>query len=108
MVKRGQCLMIGAIVLGISANMTTIAVNYLLFSDPIPHKSSQLFYVQLDSRSPHQAARDPNEPSDQLIWQDATNLMRENRVFLQTAHASSGGVVQPEQQDLKPFNGEEE
>ncbi|MEM7002181.1 MAG: ABC transporter permease, partial [Pseudomonadota bacterium] len=41
-------LMVIAIGLGIGACMTIITVNYIMSSDPIPHKSAQLFAVQLD------------------------------------------------------------
>lgn len=97
------CLMVGAIALGIGASMTTITVNYLMSADPIAHKSQQLYYVQLDSWSPHFAARDPNEPPDQLTWRDATNLVSYQKAFRQTANASTSGVVESDQQDVKPF-----
>lgn len=96
-------LMIIAIALGIGASVSVVTVNYLMSSNPIPHKSEQLFYVQLDSWSPHQAARDPNEPPDQVTWRDATNLMQAKMAFKQTATASSGAIVQPEEQDIRPF-----
>lgn len=96
-------LMVAAIALGIGASMTTITVNYLMSSDPIPEKSDQLYYVQLDSWSPFSAAREPNEPPDQLTWRDATNLMRANKALRQTANASTAGVIQPENKDTKPF-----
>ncbi len=98
-----SALMITAIALGIGASMTTITVNYLMSANPIPHKSEQLFYVQLDSWSPHEPANEPNEPPDQITWTDATNLMQNKTAFRQTAMASSGGVVEPEGQDQKPF-----
>ncbi len=96
-------LMMLAIALGIGACMTTITVNYLMSANPIPEKSDQLYYVQLDSWNPHFAAREPNEPPDQLTWTDATNLMQAQQAFRQSAMASSGGVVQPDNPDVKPF-----
>ncbi|MBU2427109.1 MAG: ABC transporter permease, partial [Gammaproteobacteria bacterium] len=45
-------LMVLAIGLGIGAAMTTVTVNYLMSANPIPTKSEQLFYVQLDSWDP--------------------------------------------------------
>lgn len=96
-------LMVTAIALGIGACMTTITVTYLMSANPIPHKSDQLYYVQLDSWSPYDAARDPNDPPDQITWTEANNLMAAKPAFRQSAIASSGGVIEPEDRDAKPF-----
>ncbi|MFC6440231.1 ABC transporter permease [Bowmanella sp. JS7-9] len=96
-------LMVLAIAMGIGACMTTITVNYIMSSDPIPQKSEQLFYVQLDSWDPNSPAREPNDPPDQVTWTDATNLMKAKQAFRQSAMARSGGVVEPENGDSKPF-----
>jgi putative ABC transport system permease protein len=45
-------LMIAAIAIGIGASMTTVTVNYIMSGNPIPQKSDQLFYVQLDNWDP--------------------------------------------------------
>ena len=96
-------LMIVAIALGIGACVSVVTVNYLMSSNPIPHKSDQLYYVQLDSWSPHYPAREPNDPPDQVTWRDATNLMTASAAFRQTANASSGAVVEPSDPDIRPF-----
>ncbi|GGW91260.1 ABC transporter permease [Alteromonas halophila] len=96
-------LMMLAIALGIGACMTTITVNYIMSSNPIPHKSDDLYYVQLDSWDPYSPFREPNEPPDQLTWRDATNLMEAKRAHRQTAMATSGAVVEPADQDINPF-----
>ncbi|MDC0602665.1 ABC transporter permease [Aliiglaciecola sp.] len=96
-------LMVTAIALGIGASMTTITVNYLMSANPIPHKSEQLFYVQVDSWDPHDGANSNNEPPDQITWTEATNLMNAKQAFRQSAMASTGGVIEPEGQDEKPF-----
>jgi putative ABC transport system permease protein len=44
-------LMVVAIALGIGASMTTLTVFHVLSGDPIPGKSDQLFYVQIDPRA---------------------------------------------------------
>ncbi|HAD47619.1 MAG TPA: ABC transporter substrate-binding protein, partial [Idiomarina sp.] len=54
-------LMMAAIALGIGAAMTTLTINYLMSANPIPGKSEQLFYVQLDSWDPNQPYAEPNE-----------------------------------------------
>ncbi|WP_026374804.1 ABC transporter permease [Aestuariibacter salexigens] len=98
-----SALMVTAIALGIGACMTILTVNYVMSSDPIPHKSDKLFYVQLDSWDPYQPAREPNDPPDQITWTDATNLMQEKAAFRQAAMASSNGVIEPADQDSKPY-----
>ena len=100
-------LMVTAIALGIGASMTTITVNYLMSADPIPQKSQQLFYVQVDSWDPHNAfsdnSDDSNAPPTQLTWTEATNLMAAKKATKQTAMAKSGGVIQHQGLDAKPF-----
>ncbi|RDV25990.1 ABC transporter permease [Alteromonas aestuariivivens] len=96
-------LMTLAIALGIGASMTTLTINYLMSSDPIPHKSKQLYYVQLDNWSPYSAAREPNDPPDQLTWRDATQLMSAAKAYRQSAMASSGAVIESGNPDIKPF-----
>lgn len=98
-----SALMVTAIALGIGASMTTITVNYLMSANPIPHKSEQLFYVQLDSWDPYDGHNGKNEPPDQITWTEATNLMNAKQAFRQSAMASTGGVIEPEGQDEKPF-----
>ncbi|WP_088329801.1 ABC transporter permease [Lacimicrobium sp. SS2-24] len=99
-----SALMILAIGLGVGACMTVITVNYLMSADPIPHKSEQLFYVQLDSWDPHATRDERNLPPDQLTWTDATNLMAAGKAKRQSAMASSGAVVEPQGAEAKPFN----
>src|SRR3546814_19486820 len=41
-------LMVLAIALGIGASMTTLTVFHVLSGDPVPTRSGELFYVQLD------------------------------------------------------------
>tara|TARA_R110002073_G_scaffold3990_5_gene26838 strand:- start:15904 stop:17217 length:1314 start_codon:yes stop_codon:yes gene_type:complete len=96
-------LMVLAIALGIGACMTTITVNYVMSSDPIPQKSDQLYYVQVDSWDPNSPHSQNGDPPDQITWTEATNFMKDKKAFRQTAIASSAGVVMPPGQDGKPF-----
>ncbi|MEX1221339.1 MAG: ABC transporter permease [Idiomarina sp.] len=96
-------LMIAAIGLGIGAAMTTITVNYLMSANPIPHKSDQLFYVQVDSWDPNQPYTEPNEPPDQVTWTEATNLTAAKQAKRQSAIATSFAVIEPERAEQKPF-----
>ena len=43
-------LMVLALALGIGASITTLTVLRLLSGDPLPQKSAQLFYPQIDPR----------------------------------------------------------
>ena len=96
-------LMVVAIALGIGVCMTIVTVNYIMGSDPIPSKSDQLYYVQLDGWNPNDAFRDGNEPPDQLTYLDATALMRAQPAFRQTATSGSSLVLEPENSEEKPF-----
>ena len=96
--------MICAIGLGIGAAMTTITVNYLMSANPIPHKSEQLFYVQLDSWDVNDPFDEGINPPDQLTYTDSTNLMKANKAFRQNVQAQAYGVIEPEDADLLPIS----
>lgn len=96
--------MICAIGLGIGAAMTTITVNYLMSANPIPHKSEQLFYVQLDSWDINDPFDEGINPPDQLTYTDSTNLMKANKAFRQNVQAQAYGVIEPEGADLLPIS----
>ena len=69
-------LMVVAIALGIGASMTTLTVFHVLSGDPIPGKSDQLFYVQVDPR-PRGGYTPGEEPEEQMTRRDAETLLRE-------------------------------
>lgn len=96
-------LMVLAIGLGIGAAMTTVTVNYLMSANPIPTKSDQLFYVQLDNWDPHQPANDNGDPPDQLTYRDSTALWAANKASRQVVQAQMGTVVEPQGKDSLPF-----
>lgn len=98
-----SALMVLAIGLGIGAAMTTVTVNYLMSANPIPTKSEQLFYVQLDNWDPHQPANDNGDPPDQLTYRDSTALWAANKAYRQVVQAQMGTVVEPEGKDSLPF-----
>ena len=97
-------LMIAAIAIGIGASMTIITVNYIMSSNPIPHKSEQLFYVQLDSWDPHYEGQDEQEPPDQVTYLDAMALMKARKAYRQVASNRSGLVLEPQGDDERPFS----
>ena len=97
-------LMVTAIALGIGASMTTITVNYLMSADPIPHKSGQLFHIQVDNWDPNNAyGNDENGLPEQLTWTDATNFTLAKKALRQSAMGMSGAIIEPEGDDSKPY-----
>ena len=98
-----SALMVAAIAVGIGAAMTTITVNYTMSNNPIPQKSDQLFYVQLDSWDPNNQDETDYEPPDQVTYTDAMALMRERKAFRQVASNRSGLVLEPENVEERPF-----
>jgi putative ABC transport system permease protein len=95
--------MICAIGLGIGAAMTTITVNYLMSANPIPEKSAQLYYVQLDSWDVNDPFDDGLNPPDQLTYTDSTNLMRAKQAFRQNVQTQAFGVIEPEDPEMLPL-----
>jgi putative ABC transport system permease protein len=96
-------LMIAAIAFGIGASMTTITVNYIMSGNPIPQKSEQLFYVQLDSWDINEPVEDGNGLPDQMTYIDAMALMKAGKAYRQVASNRSYLVLEPQGEDEKPF-----
>ncbi len=97
-------LMVAAIAIGIGACMTMVTIHYIMSGDPIPQKSSDLFYVQLDSWDPNEAANEPNDPPDQVTYLDATALLAAGKARRQVVSFSSGRVIEPPGDDARPFD----
>ncbi len=97
-------LMVAAIGVGIGACMTILTVNYTMSSNPIPHKSDQLFHVQLDSWDANDPGEDGYNPPDQVTYTDAMALMNGAPAFRQIASNRSGLVLEPEGDDERPFS----
>ena len=96
-------LMVLAIALGIGAAMTTVTVNYLMSANPIPQKSDQLFYVQLDNWEPNNPFFDNGDPPDQLTYRDATYLWQAKKAPRQVIMSGMSAVVEPKDKDALPF-----
>lgn len=101
-----SALMIAAIAVGIGASMTIITVNYVMSSNPIPHKSDQLFYVQLDGWNPNDEGDNGFEAPDQLTYIDAMALMKADKAYRQVASNRTALVLEPEGKDERPFSVE--
>ena len=96
-------LMVIAIALGIGASMTTLTVFHVLSGDPIPGKSDQLFYVQVEPR-PRGGHTPGEEPEEQMTRRDAETLLREKHGKRQAMMSAGGATIEPELSTLKPFS----
>ena len=94
-------LMVLAIALGIGASMTTLTVFRVLSGDPIPDKSDQLFYVQLDPVG-MQGFRAGEEPQTQLTRFDAETLLAQKRGLRQTMTSGGNVVITPTKSGTTP------
>jgi putative ABC transport system permease protein len=96
-------LMVLALALGIGASMTTLTVLRLLSGDPLPQKSAQLFYAQVD---PYPKDR-PFSRSGKLPWLmsyiDAMNLVHARQAPRQAAMALSRVKLAPANNGQHPF-----
>ena len=96
-------LMVMSLALGIGASITTLTVFHLLSGDPLPQKSAQLFYVQLDPYPKDQ----PFSRSGKMPWLttyiDAMNLVHAHKAQRQAAMAMTQVKVMPMGQREKPF-----
>ena len=95
-------LMVLAIALGIGACMTTLTVFRVLSGDPIPEKSSQLFYVQLGPAR-MQGYTPGEEPSEQVTRYAAEKLLQEKRGDRQAMMTGGGVSITPQGTSLAPF-----
>ncbi|MET0582532.1 MAG: ABC transporter permease [Pseudoxanthomonas sp.] len=95
-------LMVLAIALGIGASMTTLTVFYVLSGDPVPTRSSELYYVQMAPESMN-GFTPGDEPAQQVTRFDAQKLLQEKRGDRQAYMTGGGVAITPETQGLMPF-----
>jgi putative ABC transport system permease protein len=93
-----SALMVMALGLGIGAFMTTLTVYYLMSGDPIPHKSSVLYAVQLDNWDPNEPPTESaSDVQPQLTYRDGHELMiADTPATLQAHMYATNAVVVPE------------
>ena len=72
--------------------------------NPIPQKSDQLYYVQLDSWDPIDHDNEGFEPPDQMTYLDAMALMKADKAYRQIASNRSGLVLEPQGEGERPFS----
>ena len=95
-------LMVLAIAIGIGASMTTLTVMHLLSGDPLPGKSAQLFYAQVDGDpTAHGGTR--REPPDMMDYRSALDLWRAQRARRQALIADSPVKVSAPGADRPPL-----
>ncbi|MBE0378670.1 ABC transporter permease [Pseudoalteromonas prydzensis] len=96
-------LMVLAIAIGIGVTMTSLSVYHMMSADPIPHKSSQLYAVQLQTMDEgHTWWTDDNLPM-QLTYQDAVNLQSAPLPEKKVAMMRTGFSVYLDSDKVKPF-----
>jgi putative ABC transport system permease protein len=95
-------LMVLAIALGIGASMTTLTVLHVLSGDPLPGRSGQLYYPQIDPQD-IKGMMPSREPPEQVTLIDGLNLLRAGRAEHQALMSGGSVPVQPEQSSLDPF-----
>lgn len=100
-----SALLVAGIALGVAVSTTFVTTFHVMASDPIPDKSRQLFYVQIDNWTPERPwDRDrPEEPPDQLSWRDSQNLLASAIPTRQTASFKADLTVHPASRDERPF-----
>ena len=98
-----SALMVAAIAIGIGACMSIVTVRHVMSDNPIAHKNDVLFHVQVDNWNPDDPYDEPNEPPEQVTYLDATALHQAGRAFRQTTSLKSSRVVQPDDDDIRPF-----
>ncbi|GGA04062.1 ABC transporter permease [Dyella caseinilytica] len=87
-------LMILAVAVGIGASMTTLTVMHILTGDPLPGRSAQLFYPQVD---PDPDDKDDHEPRDVMDYRSAVDLWAAHRADRQALIAKGDvRVVAPD------------
>ncbi len=96
-------LMIIAIGVGIGITMTCLSVYHMMSMDPIPHKSDQLYSVQLQILDEDETWRSHDNLPYQLTYQDAKHLAKVDLPFLKAPMIKSGGIIHSDDGTMKPF-----
>jgi putative ABC transport system permease protein len=95
-------LMVLTLAVGVAASMATFTVLYVMSGDPIPHKSDRLFVPRLDN-APLVGYAEGDEPSEQMTYQDARNLLASGQGLRRTAVYGIGSGIESGRADLPPF-----
>ena len=103
-----SALMVLAIALGIAVCTVTFTVYHAMATNPIPHKSDQLYAVTLDTWDADEPYDDekPEHPPTLMTYRDATYLYGSKAAPSSLIMYKSGGLVIPEREAIKPFNAQ--
>ena len=99
-------LMVLALALGIGACITTLTVLRLLSGDPLPGRSTQLYYPQIDPYPKEGYVPGQSKPQENLSWVDAMNLMQAHHASRQALVALGSAKIEPRQTGRRPFFGD--
>jgi putative ABC transport system permease protein len=95
-------LMVVAIAFGVGASMTTLTVMHVLSADPMPGKSQDLYYVQLEPRKAR-GYMPGDQPPSQMTRFDSEALLRARKADRQAVMSAGNAVVEPQRPGLAPF-----
>ena len=96
-------LMVLALALGIGASITTLTVLRLLSGDPLPTRSAQLYYPQVDPQPVRGKQTGPAQPMPTMTWTDAMNLVHARKARHQVALSLTQAKVMPAGAGKRPF-----
>ncbi len=95
-------LMVLAIAVGIGASMTTLTVLHVLSGDPLPGKSGELYYPQIDPQDAR-GMMPGTLPPEQVTLIDGMNLLRAKRADRQALMEGGAVPIQPDSSAFDPF-----
>ena len=95
-------LMVVAIAVGIGASMTTLTVLHVLSGDPLPGKSGELYYPQIDPQDAR-GMMPGTMPPEQVTLIDGMNLLRAKRANRQALMTGGSVPIQPASSAIDPF-----
>lgn len=98
-------LMVLAIGLGIGASITTLTVLRVLSGDPLPHKSNQLYYAQIDPRGESDFI-EGGEPAEQWSYPDGRRVLKAKRATRQALMSGGGVIIRPADSAIEAFLSE--
>jgi putative ABC transport system permease protein len=100
-----SALLVAAIALGVAVSTAFVTVHQVYSSNPIPSKSDQLFYVQMDSWGPDRpfSRNRPEVPPNQLTYRDMKGIMSSEIPTLQSGMFVADLTIHPSGEGQRPF-----
>jgi len=102
-----SALIVLGIALGIGVSTTFVTGHHIMSRDPIPQKSSVLYYVEMDNWDPEKgwSDEDPKAAPNQVTHRDATAVMKSTVPTYQSAMFKSYLYVFPPPKLGRPYRG---